>query len=77
MVYLDIKSLYTEPPETYIFDANSDNISYDVDRDFDDTLWQEVIDEEDDEVLNMISNYLINSTITDYNESQAFLRVKT
>ena len=65
---LDIKSLYTEPPETYIFDANSDNISYDVDRDFDDTLWQEVIDEEDDDVLNMISNYLINSTITDYNE---------
>ena len=65
---LDIKSLYVDPPETYIFDATDDNISFDVDREFDDTLWQEVIEDEDDETLNMISNYLMSSTITDYNE---------
>lgn len=65
---LDIKSLYVDPPETYIFEATDDNISFDVDREFDDTLWQEVIEDEDDETLNMISNYLMSSTITDYNE---------
>ena len=65
---LDIKSLYVDPPETYIFDATDDNISFDVDREFDDTLWQEVIEDEEDETLNMISNYLMSSTITDYNE---------
>lgn len=65
---LDIKSLYVDPPETYIFDATDDNISFDVDRKFDDTLWQEVIEDEEDETLNMISNYLMSSTITDYNE---------
>lgn len=65
---LDIKSLYVDPPETYIFEATDDNISFDVDREFDDTLWQEVIEDEDDETINMISNYLMSSTITDYNE---------
>lgn len=65
---LDVKSLYVEPPETYIFDATDDNISYDVDREFDDTLWEEVIEDENDDTLNMISNYLINNNITDYNE---------
>ena len=65
---LDIKSLYVDPPETYIFEATDDNISFDVDREFDDTLWQEVIEDEDDDALNMISNYLMSSTITDYNE---------
>lgn len=66
--FLDVKSLYVEMPDAYIFDATDDNISFDVDRKFDDTLWHDVIENETDETLNMISNYLINSTITDYNE---------
>ncbi len=66
--FLDIKSMYVDPPETYIFSATGDNVSYDVDRDIDDTLWEEVIKQETDEELNMINNYLINSPIADYNE---------
>ena len=66
--FLDIKSMYVDPPETYIFSATGDNVSYDVDRDIDDTLWKEVIKQETDEELNMINNYLINSPIADYNE---------
>ena len=65
---LDIKSLYVDPPESYIFDATDDNISYDTNRTFDDTLWEKLISEESDTTLNNINNYLINNTITDYNE---------
>ena len=66
--FLDIKSLYVDPPETYIFDATDDNISYDTNRTFDDTLWEKLISEESNTILNNINNYLINNTITDYNE---------
>ncbi|MFR5856915.1 MAG: LTA synthase family protein [Bacilli bacterium] len=67
-IFLDIKSLYVEDPDTYIFEATDDNIVYEVNREIDDTLWKEVIEEEKDTELNNISNYLINSQITDYNE---------
>ena len=66
--FLDIKSLYVDPPDTYIFDATDDNISYDTNRTFDDTLWEKLISEESNTILNNINNYLINNTITDYNE---------
>ena len=66
--FLDIKSLYVDPPESYIFDATDDNISYDTNRTFDDTLWEKLISEESNTILNNINNYLINNTITDYNE---------
>ena len=65
---LDIKSLYVDSPESYIFDATDDNVSYDTNRTFDDTLWEKLISEESDATLNNINNYLINNTITDYNE---------
>lgn len=66
--FLDIKSLYVDPPDAYIFDATDDNISYDTNRTFDDTLWEKLISEESNTILNNINNYLINNTITDYNE---------
>ena len=66
--FLDIKSLYVDPPDTYIFDATDDNISYDTNRTFDDTLWEKLISEESNTILNNTNNYLINNTITDYNE---------
>ena len=65
--FLDIKSLYVDPPDAYIFDATDDNISYETNRTFDDTLWKELISQETDSALNNINNYLINNTITDYN----------
>ena len=66
--FLDIKSLYVDPPDAYVYDATDDNISFDTERTFDDTLWEELISKETDEDLNNINNYLINNTITDYNE---------
>lgn len=66
--FLDVKSLYVDPPDAYIFDANSGNISYDTSREFDDEDWKEVIANETDETLNNINNYLLNNTITDYND---------
>ena len=65
---LDIKSLYVDPPDSYVFDATDDNISFDTNRTFDDTLWEKLIEEETDTSLNNINNYLINNTITDYND---------
>lgn len=66
---LDIKSLYVDPPDSYVFDATDDNISFeDTNRTFDDTLWEKLIEEETDKSLNNINNYLINNTITDYND---------
>ena len=67
--FLDIKSLYVNPPDSYVFDATDDNISFeDTNRTFDDTLWEKLIEEETDTSLNNINNYLINNTITDYND---------
>ena len=66
--FLDVKSLYVDPPDAYVFDDQGDNISYDTSRNFDNTLWNEVIANETDETLNNINNYLINNTITDYND---------
>ena len=66
---LDVKSLYVDPPDSYVFDATDDNISFeDTNRTFDDTLWEKLIEEETDTSLNNINNYLINNTITDYND---------
>ena len=66
---LDVKSLYVDPPDSYVFDATDDNISFeDTNRTFDDTLWEKLIEEETDKSLNNINNYLINNTITDYND---------
>ncbi len=67
--FLDIKSLYVDPPDAYIFDATDDNVSFeDTNRTFDDILWEELINNETDLTLNNINNYLINNTITDYND---------
>ena len=61
---LDIKSLYVDPPDSYVFDATDDNISFeDTNRTFDDTLWEKLIEEETDKSLNNINNYLINRLI--------------
>ncbi len=67
--FLDIKSLYVDQPNNYVFEEIDDNIGFDVtDRTFDDTLWKKLINSEDNTILNNINNYLINNTITDYNE---------
>ena len=66
--FLDIKSLYVDPPEVYVYDAEDENITFETDRTFDDSLWQELTREETNTALNTINNYLINNTITDYNE---------
>ncbi len=66
---LDIKSLYVDEPDAYVYEYDNDEtLGYETNRTFDDTLWEELISEEDDEILNTINNYLINNTITDYNE---------
>lgn len=66
--FLDIKSLYVDPPETYVFNAEGESISYETNRNIDDTLWKELIDQESNQTYNNINTYLINNSITDYNE---------
>lgn len=66
--FLDVKSLYVDPPETYVIDANDESISFENDRVMDDTLWENLIANEENDTYNSISNYLLNSSITDYNE---------
>ena len=58
--FLDIKSLYVDPPEVYVYDAEDENITFETDRTFDDSLWQELTREETNTALNTINNYLIN-----------------
>ena len=65
---LDVKSLYVDPPDAYIYDATDENISFETSRTFDDALWEELIASETNPALNNINNYLINNTITDYND---------
>lgn len=64
---LDIKTLYTGISETPIYFAGNDS-NIVSNRTFDDTLWKEVIEEEDNETIKSIHNYLINNNISDYNE---------
>lgn len=66
--FLDIKSLYVDPPETYVFNAEDESISYENNRNIDDTLWKELINQESNQTYNNINKYLINNSITDYNE---------
>lgn len=66
--FLDVKSLYVDPPDAYVFEATDENVSYETSRTFDDSLWEELIATETNESLNNINNYLINNTITDYND---------
>lgn len=67
--FLDVKSLYVEPTNNYVFNGEeNNNISINTDRTFDDTLWNELICNEDNNKLNNINNYLINNTISDYND---------
>ena len=67
--FLDVKSLYVEPTNNYVFnEEENNNISINTDRTFDDTLWNELISDESSNKLNNINNYLINNTISDYND---------
>lgn len=67
--FLDVKSLYVEPTNNYVFNGEeNNNISINTDRTFDDTLWNELISNESNNKLNNINNYLINNTISDYND---------
>ena len=67
--FLDVKSLYVEPTNNYVFNGEeNNNISINTDRTFDDTLWNELISNESSKKLNNINNYLINNTISDYND---------
>ena len=67
--FLDVKSLYVEQNDDYVFsEGENNNISINTDRTFDDTLWNELISNEDNNKLNNINNYLINNTISDYND---------
>lgn len=67
--FLDVKSLYVEQNDDYVFsEGENNNISINTDRTFDDTLWNELISNESSKKLNNINNYLINNTISDYND---------
>lgn len=67
--FLDVKSLYVEQNDDYVFsEGENNNISINTDRTFDDTLWNELISNESSNKLNNINNYLINNTISDYND---------
>ena len=67
--FLVVKSLYVEPTNNYVFNGEeNNNISINTDRTFDDTLWNELISNESSNKLNNINNYLINNTISDYND---------
>lgn len=65
--FLDIKSVYTGIDENPILFANENEVK-DTNRAIDDSLWEKIILEENDEVMNSINNYLINSEISDYND---------
>ena len=64
---LDIKSAFidTENANDLVFEKPEKEITT---RNFDDTLWQEVTTNETNKTYQNISNYLMNQSITDYNE---------
>ncbi|MEG1506591.1 MAG: sulfatase-like hydrolase/transferase [Bacilli bacterium] len=66
--FLDIKSLYVKTNNSlkYHFDGEKNN--NDTTRVYDDTLWNEVIESEENETNKLIGQYLINNKITDVNE---------
>ena len=63
---LDVKSLGQDNISTNLEYASID--TQNTNRKIDDTDFQKVIDEETNDTYNNISNYLINSKITDYND---------
>lgn len=65
---LDIKSYGEEIPDSYTFSSDVINIERPSNREIDDSEWQELIDNEKDKELNLISNTLINGNITGYND---------
>ena len=66
--FLDIKSINSEIPTNYVFDATEDNVTINTDRVIDDSNWEVLINEETDKSINNINNYLINLPIAGYNE---------
>lgn len=72
--FLDVKSLYIDSVQSYIIETN--NKQNETDRKFDDTLWLKAIEQEDDTQLSIVNKYLINNTITDYNEYTSYFEGK-
>ncbi len=70
--FLDVKAMLfpVTLEENYVINQNYNNASKitELTREIDDTLWQQIIDEETDKTMNSLNNYFINRKITDRNE---------
>ena len=72
---LDVKSTNTDTDDNIIYNINKvDNTN--KSRTFDDSKWQQVMDEETNEIYQSINDYLINSEITDYNDYTGMFKDK-
>lgn len=66
--FLDVKSVKTEEPETIYAATSNEENNTSNERNIDDTVWQNVIENETNKARNNISNYLINQPIAGYND---------
>lgn len=76
--FLDAKSLFAEAPSNYTF-ASLDNKKEEEtinDRVIDDTYFDKVIENEKNNTLKSINNYVKNSSITNYNDHTGILSGK-
>jgi len=74
---LDIKQLIAPKHIlTEEFTNNNNKEMDEHDRNFDDSLWQEIIDEEENPVLKKINQYFISRTITPVNDYTGYFKGK-
>ncbi len=71
--FLDVKSLVVEGESNLDYAFNFTESS---DREFDDSAWEEIIDNETDSTLNSINMTLINNKITSYNDYTGLFKDK-
>lgn len=71
---LDIKTVYTGLEDIPVVYANQ--VKHKTSRSFDDSTWEEVISKEKDSTYKTINNYLINNSITDYNDYTGLFKDK-
>lgn len=76
--FLDTKSMFIEVPENYIFASLDKVIEEETpsDRVIDDAYFDKVIENEDNNVLSSINNYVKNASITSYNDHTGILSGK-
>lgn len=73
---LDIKNYFFPVNEEFVINIDNENEEIILEREFDDTLWEELISNETSTKLNNLNKYFISNNITDKNDYTGLFKDK-